>query len=694
MPLSLDTLLVQPSNSGSFTGASGTASLPTGTTAGSTVLICVGSTSATVSSTGFTDDSGTQGSNTRTYVLRKSNVGAGETSWTLTASVNTMTRWTAYEVAGLDPDAAVDVKMTSTTSTTSGTTASTGTLARSTTYDGVVVALHAVKDAASTTPPTLSGHTNGMTEMDEGGVNDGVGSVGLSVSMKTVQALDTFGCVATSSITLSSTSSAGATIVCYTAQGAKREPNIAFFWGFFPGVASTPAGLATGNAGNRYFETMTGSPAITADGLQLTGSASIQNVGGPLISISGQTIRAHLTRIRFRLDSVSGDLELATLDGGGGANNTVVRYVSASQKLGVKVGSGTEVLSDATVTTGQFYNLDLRVVGTTTAYTCDWQLDYGAGPIVQTQATFTAASGLGSLTPILGWTASSTGTVTYAYAVYSVVYGHYPLGDHTMVLLVPDPAATPTLSGTATNFNTFTANGTMAAWNATTARNAIDEAPPTVGASADGFAQVTAASSDYVEVPMQTYQAVPNGGVRAVRMLACGWAASATAATIGFRGYEGSAETFLFAAADPNFDNTSTPAWVCKMYRPTNGWTQAKLDALAFRVGFSDDATPDVGIHALYAEVAVQTAAVQAMFGTTGDVQVTANYDPLSGGILGLSTTTPEGKAATLHYEVSGSPTDVSVAAASSDSRTLDAPDAPTVGYVAIYPDPEGVADT
>jgi hypothetical protein len=694
VPLSLDAMLVQPSNSGSFTGASGSATLPTGTTASSTLLLLVASTATGLTASGFTNDSGVNIGSPNAYIFRKSNVGAGETSWALAASAGTLTRWTVYEIAGLDLVAPVDQVVSTTASVQSGTTVATPTLAPSTTYDGLVVANHATYITTSTTPTTFSGHTNGMTEMDEGSVNDGASkAVDLSVSMKTVQSLGSFDTTATASSTLSITNAAAATIVCYAAEGAKREANIDHFWAF---KVVGAAGLGVGNAGSRYFEAVTGSPAITADGLQLTGAASVQNVVGPAGDVSLQPVKAYVARIKFRLDSLSGDLELATLQDAG-TGNVVIRYVSASQKIGVKISTGTEVLSDATVTTGQFYGIDLRAIGTTTARTCDWQFDYGAGPVAQTQATFTATGVLGSPSPRLGWSAAQTGTVTYAYAVFSVVAGHYPLGDYIMVLLKPDPAGTLTISGTTANFNVFSANGTMAAWNATTARGAISEGPPpTIGASADGLAQVTAASSDYVAIPMETYQAAPAGSIRAVRMCACGWAAAATAATIGFRDHDGTTEHTLFPAGDPNFDNSTTaPAWVCSMAGRAFGssvaasWTQAKLDALTFRVGFSTDATPDVGIHAIYAEVAVAVAVTQSIFGVTGDVTTTATYDPDSGGVLGLVTTTPDAKATSLHYEVNASPTDVSVAAASSDSRTLDAPDHPTVNYVAIYPDPE-----
>jgi hypothetical protein len=617
-------------------------------------------------------------------------VGAGETSWTLTASAGTFTRWTVYELAGLDLVAPVDVKMTSNTNTGSGTTPSTGTLPRSTTYDGLLVALHASRNTTSTTAPTFSAHTNGFTEMDEGDANDGTGSVGLSISMKTTEVLDTFECTATCSATLTATNPAGASIVCYAAEGAKQEPNVAHFWGFFPGVSSTPAGLNVGNAGSRYFETVVGSPAITIDGLQLTGAASAQSVAAASITTTLQPVKAHVTRIRFRLDSLSGDLELATLTDSGGAS-TVVRYVSASQKIGVKVGTGTEVLSDATVTTGVFYNLDVRAMGTTTARTVDWQLDYGAGPVVQTQATFTAGAVLGSLVPVLGWSAAQTGTVTFAYALFSIVAGHYPLGDWTMVLLKPDPAGTPTVFGTVGNFALITAGATGVTLTTpmlSSARDAVDEWPPVVGASADGFCVITASATDYLEMPMETYQAAPNGSVRAVRVVMPIWAASATTCTCRVIGWDGTTATTLFAEADPITDNSSTPGWICKMWRPVGGWTQAKLDAAALRYG-ANDATPDNGPLAEGMEVAVQTTQAQAMFGVVGDVTVSASYDVVTGGVSGLATATPAERGVTLHYEVNASPTDVAVGAASSDTRTIDAPDHPTTNYVAIYPDPE-----
>ena len=622
-------------------------------------------------------------------LFHRSNVPAAETSWAIAISIANECAWVAMEVEGLDPDAPVDAAPATNSASTSGTTIAAGaTIPASTTYDGLAVALHAVS-AGSTTPSTLSAQTNGYAELVEVGQPGAANAITLGVSTRPVQSLGVWNCDATSSTTLTATDPGNGTVVVFSAAGAHREPNIIHFWGFKVGTAA--AGLSTGVALAKYWETQTGSPAIAADGLDLVSTAAAENIstgGNNSFFLTGQVVKAAVAQIKLRFNTAlpGADLVVATVLTPAG--DVVLRYVTASQKLGVKISTGSEVLSDATVTAGGFLTVDLRLVGTTTAYNCDWQLDYGAGPVAQTDATFTAGAALVSWGLQLGWTAASTGNVTVAHAICSIIAGHYPLGTYSMVGLGVDPAGTLTISGTAGNFQTFTANGTMAAWNATTARGAIDELPPTVGASADGFAQITLAASDYVEVPMATHQAAPDGATRALRMCACGWATSTTAATIGFRGWDGSAETTLFAAADPEFDNTTTPGWVCKMYRPAGGWDQAKLDALAFRVGFSGDATPDIGIHAIYAEVAVEATSEELTIGEAGGVEASTDKDTVTGATMGVTVVTPAGEGATLNWD-DGTPGSQAIGPADTHTEVFEGVDASTVAYVEVVSDNE-----
>lgn len=81
-------------------------------------------------------------------------------------------------------------------------------------------------------------------------------------------------------------------------------------------------------------------------------------------------------------------------------------------------------------------------------------------------------------------------------------------------------------------------------------------------------------------------------------------------------------------------------------------------------------------------------------FGVAGDVLLTAAVSSTTRGITSLTITNPDYKPSVLYYEEDGSPTSVPVAAGDTHVETINAPDVTAVNYVAIYPDPEGVADT
>jgi hypothetical protein len=266
----------------------------------------------------------------------------------------------------------------------------------------------------------------------------------------------------------------------WTATDAKREPNIPYFWGFSDELSGYPASHSVSPSGHRYWETQTGSPTIDTDGLRLQATTAAEQIGGAgMLPLAGPKAGLERLRLRFNTSLPGADLELAKLDGV--ASTAVLRYVSASQKLGLKIGTGTEQLSDATVTAGAWIDVEVRLVGTTTAWTGDWRVSYGAGWVDQTQAAFTASGALSAVTPYLGWSAASTGDVSVAYALYSVTPGHYPLGEYTVVFLGPDPAGTPAAwtGGNTANFRRFTANGTIdGSFNAANIRDAVDDWPP------------------------------------------------------------------------------------------------------------------------------------------------------------------------------------------------------------------------
>ena len=699
--------------SGEFVGPTGSATLPAGTTAGNTVILVVDvNMSGTITTpSGFTQDSpSTAAATNKLSVYRRSGVPASETSWPITVSTSSPVAWRVREYEGIDPDFPVDVKPASMQSSASASVLTAGPTPASTAYDGLLLCAHGA-NSPNTTPPTWSGHTGGLAETAYQSATGATTSAGLSVGTRPVQSLAAWSVQATCSIT----TGVNSTVIVYAAAGAKRLSTPENIWGF---EWLTAAGLAVGNTGQRIFEATTGSPEIVNDAtkartgsgyLRLSSTAAAENVAdvGRALTV-GSTPRAAVQRrcVRFDGGLPSVDTELFHIEPDTGGGTTVCRFVAASSKLGVKIGTGTEVLSDATVVADRWIAVDVRLVTTTTAHTCDWQVTYdatpgaGSAPVVQAQASFTASAVPTAYTSRLGWTGSITPGVPVLYddCVDSIVAGGYPLGDHRIRLLKVDPAATPTVGGTVGNFALITSNATGAALTTPTlgsARDAIDEVPPTIGASADGVCQTATAATDYLGFAMATYQAAPEGSIRAVKLLACGWAASGTAATLAII-LVTSADTPPSSptATDPGFDaSTTDPAWICLMLRPTGGWTQAVLDSLAFRVGYSSDAAPDIGIHAIYAEVAVQVAQVAPLFGEAAAApRVEAVTDPLSGGVLALKTWTPADKAVDVTYEVSGTPTSYTAPAGSSPHTQMigESADATVVNRItAVYaPEP------
>jgi hypothetical protein len=368
----------------------------------------------------------------------------------------------------------------------------------------------------------------------------------------------------------------------------------------------TIAGLVTGLAGAKLFDVSTGSVAIVTTTprtgtycLELAPAASIANLQWTTDTLgTSQTFGRVVFAFRFVGSLPSGGTKIALFS----ANfNAELSYNVATGKLAA--GWETESAVDGpTIAADTWYVIEMQARFTATK-TIDWSVD----GVAQTSVTSAGADGTISAF-YLGTYESETFTARYDdVVIYTDTSTIAALGPHRVRLLQVDTADSVTLSGTVANFNTFTANGTMAAWDATVARDNIDELPPTISASADGFAQITSAINDYVQVPLTSYTLTGTETVTGARMVVPGWAASAAANAVSFRSWNGTTETTLFATADPGFDNSTTaPAWMCKMLTLADIDTQAELNALAIRVGFSSSAGVDVGVHAVYVELAVK----------------------------------------------------------------------------------------
>jgi len=698
MPLSVDNII--QSATGDFESASsGTVSLANPTVAGSTVIICAAqdgdhSTGKNLGiPTGFaaasTPLSGLLWNQVRVYTLR--NGPGGQTSWSLPLLGGSGTRqvvWAAFELLGVGvqpydvpsidsitrgwfakpPGAAVTNADTAVASLSSGITGVTAC------YDVLGLSVHAAT-GTDTTVPVFSGRTNNWQELVTASRANATRSLALSVGI--LPSIDVAKFESTLSVSPSSYMS-GYVVMLY-ADGAKFVPDYAAIFGAEIGTGS---GLDSGSItvpGTAPWDTVTGTPAITTT-TPRSGSYCTEHSAaaaaecitwtedGALHANTPDNTFALVGRFCFLFPSTppAADTELFSVEAGavGLSNGVTIWYRAASGKLGVTIGAGTEVLSDAAVAADTWVGVDFRYHTAVTNHLFDWQVDYDSvddtAPVVQAQAVG-ASTFADNITVVRqGWSTAHTATVRYDDVAVSKIWGCYPIGDVRILPLKIDPAGTPTVVGTEANFKVFTNNGSMATWTAAGTRTALDDIPPTTGATADGLAQVAVATADRVRLPMQTYLAAPDFVLRAVRHYIAGWAASGNPGSLLAASSDGTDQLMAVALADHGFDSSAL-RWLCGMHKDLSSegpyvLTQAKLDAMYLEVGGSDDANPDVGVHAVLSEVAITPAQVLGIADAEGGAfTVYVRQDPISGAPASYLVTTPAGtRGATFATTING----------------------------------------
>ena len=735
MPLSVDNIL--QSNTGGFEGSSGAATLSTGTTAGSTVLIFVGIGTPGGSDYWMRAPSGftvltnwfpgfINAEKTAPWVYAKRNVSADETSWTMNenTSKTVQAAWVAMEITGIEANLLnaffVADSGESLTYNAAASSIGSGSTPVSSCYDVLAFAVHSAR-SDTTTVPTWSGQNNGFTEFAESSTVNANNAVSIAVSYKPSLALSSYTCTAS----LSPTSPAAGTVVGLFAEGARHAPNMDVIFGAETGTAS---GLTTGIAdhpGGTFHnrsapvQVSTGSPEISSTfartgsySVKLSSSAAAEWVSwtndgalGKQENYTADTNFPLIGRLCFYMPSLpAGDVEICSAWSGGTASVAKFWYRTASQKIGCVVGDpispsfGTEILSDATVSAGVWIGLDFRYDPRVAIPVCDWQVDYDSldvtGPVAQTQAAGVTGSIQNVSEFVIGWKTAATATIYYDDIAACKQWGAYPLGDLRIRLLKPDQAGTATVSGTSTNFKTFTSNGTMATWSSAATLANLDDAPPTIGGSADGLAQVAVATSDYVEIPMENWTAAPDNTIRGARWYLAGWAASGNPASIGVKWYDGTTEYFFIAVGDHGFDDTAT-VWMVGMVRSATtkdyyDIDQTKLNGLAARVGYSDDANPDAGVHCLLLEVAYQPATTYGIYESGDGFTLYVRQDPVTAGVASYLVTTPSGsRGATFTHALDGvDQTPVYVGPNTAYEHSIGASSISTVTSVGLAPDP------
>jgi hypothetical protein len=703
MPLSAENFVHENSGKITSVGTNHVVSLAgtDSTTAGNTVVVVLSTDVGPAAPAGFVLDKQV---GIYLSVYRKSEVAAGETSWTFTTVGTTLSSWYVAELSGVDPVEPLDASAGTFGggTTANGGTRSTGTAPLNAALDTVVLAGFDAQQPGSDTQ-SWSAYTNGFEEVADIAT---AGARGLAVARKFVTGqTGTFESTATFATSGAAANTQGV-LAAYRAADSPIAAPLAHIQGFGHGThgginshtgadSMTAAAFSgTGGTWGTSYLIQAASARNSNYGLQIvaTGAAAYVRAG----SVNAPSGSAGFD---VRVVSATGTVVVASITASTGTHLAELLYDTSTSQFGIRCGTtGTVSWQSGTTALNTWVWVDIRWKTNTSTWHAEWRLETGTDTYTEQSAADLAGQATTNYYMVeLGRSSAQTMTADYANVCLSRYYVAYPLTPHQIRLLTVDPAGTPTLSGTSTNFSVFTANGTLGAWNAVNARNAVDEVPPDVSATADGVCQTAVAASDYIEFPMAAPTVAADEVIGGVRMLAAMWGGTGTGTgTVGIRGWDGTTETILVAAStsydagSPTVISSTEPRWECAMWQiPSGGWTATLLAAAALRFGFSTDATPDMGTDALYLEYAVRKAVAQGVFGTVGDVVVASQTNPNTLGIRSIATTTPAEHGTDVTWEVSGTPTTVSVPASGTDSQTLDAADAPTINRIDLHPDPE-----
>jgi hypothetical protein len=642
VPLTADDFIQE--NSGTTTASTSIlVTLPSGTTLDTTLIVVFyASQAVTAAPSGFTKDKQpASGAGGVLYVYRRSSGAAAETSWTWTLTAAGDAAWYVAELTNIDPaDPLESAAETGDASVSNGGTLSTQTTAQGAGLSTVAFAAFGAMRANSGVTVGFGSYTNEFEEIADLASPSTPGTH-LAVARKFVAGTTAqFESTATYSTT-GAAASADAVMVAYRAADAGIAAPLNFFtgleWGTHGGInqPTTVRGMLASSSGafgtyGTHYLIQAGSARNGGYGLRLVSAGSAlqgtTGFGTPAASAS------FCTGFNVRVVSATGTVIVAYWTTS--TNNLQLVYNASTTQFGLRWGAGgTITYQTGTTALNTWVWMDVGGYTDSSSRYGKWRLETATNTYTDQPDCNTTAGSFGTPAPTLGeGAASQTSTMDFDDLVTCRYFAAYPLGPHTVRLLKVDPAGTPTVSGTSDNFKVMTANGTLAAWNDILARNAVDEVPPTVSALADGVVQSAVAASDYMQFPMETYTAGPTEIIAGVRMVACMWGGTGTGTgTLGIRGWDGTTETTLIdTSVSYDADSLTTmsathPYWQTAMWQYGAGWTQAALNAAALRVGFSTDATPDMGVNALYLEVATREAIPFAAARLTSDEDPTVD---------------------------------------------------------------------
>lgn len=616
---------------------------------------------------------------------------SGESSWTFTLTAAGSASFDVWEMSNVDTIDPIEVSAGSSAFLANGGTLTSGTTTRTAGLDVGARAFFGVSRDTSGVTQSWSGYTNGFEEVLE------ITNPGTTLTDWAVAQLfhsgttRTFETTATVATTDADTTASTSFVIVFRAANTAISAPLQFFTGFEFGTHAGIGNLTLMNSGSLTNIGTWGTGYLVQAGSARNGNYGlrvVQSAAGAGVACGNFSTTRMTVGMNVRVVSATGTVVVASPVTSSEVRAGSLLYDATNNKFGVRRADGTTVSwQSGTTALNTWVWVEWRVNSTGPTWFVDWTIETDTNTYTAQTGVSVAFGSTSTLVGVrLGHSAAQTATFDFDDVCITPMLAAYPLGAHKVPpVLVPETTGA-SVSGTSTNFNEFTANGTLAAF-ASTSGQRIDEVPPTISASSDGVVQVTLAASDYMNFPMTTYTCASDEVIAAVRALFSEWGGTgAGTGTIGFRGYDGTTETtFIAASASYDADSLTTasatyPLWKCAMWpssSSTNVWSQTQLDNAALRVGFSTDATPDMGISAAYLEVVTRKAPTVRQITVEDPISATADiyvHPYTSASVSYVITNNDAARSVNFNYSISGTPqTPVTVGPSSSQTVTVNA---------------------
>jgi hypothetical protein len=295
-------------------------------------------------------------------------------------------------------------------------------------------------------------------------------------------------------------------------------------------------------------------------------------------------------------------------------------YKGSSQKLALRIGTGTPVEMSGAFSAATWYSFDIRYNVGTNPRTAEWRVD----DVAQANVTSAEATAANVTTVQLGADSGTSANMYFDDVMASSTSADYPLGDLRVSPLALDGM------GTSNNPPSFQNNDNTAI-NATSYTR-LDETPMT--SLVDYIKQVTQNNARYIEM---TFADTTQGCIHGVSAVLAYHGAGTANNTGKTSIFDGTTERIVYSGAM----NVTALNYKSLLVPPIAvPWSQAALNGLKVRVGYSSDNNPLPFWDAVLLEYGwrAPAPATITIVGTGGGSTVTTTYVDAGAGVPTLLT--------------------------------------------------------